>query len=142
MLAYFKLRISKQKDRTKTHAMSTNSLDLNLSAEAYESNDDSVGIFDVDSKISNIKMPPDKGVQSGSKYDGRTCPRDLKLQDEKNVDDKPTTVPPSSTKSSTKALSPRKAKKPRSIPPKMADTPDRNINPIPSSITTPPPPSK
>ena len=46
--------------------MSTNSLDLNLSVEAYELNDDSVGTSDIDSKISNIKMPPDEDVLTGS----------------------------------------------------------------------------
>ena len=142
MLAYFKFKISKLKYRTKTHTMSTKSLDLNLSAEAYESNDDSVGTSNVDRKISNIKMPPDNDVQSGSKYDVRTCPCDLKLQNETTVGGKPTTIPPSSTKTSTKALSPRKAKKPRSIPSKITDTPDRNNNLIPSSISTPHPPSK
>ena len=122
--------------------MSANSLDFNLSAEAYESNEDSVGTSDVNSKLSHIKAPPDNDVQSGSEYDIRTRPRESKLQDDSAIGGKLTTAPPSSVKTSTKVLSPRKAKKTRSVPPKMTDTPKRNSKPTPSSISTPLPSSK
>ena len=122
--------------------MSAQSLDLDLSTEAYKSNDDSVGISDVDSKLTLIKNPPIDNDCSGSEYEVRTQPRESNIYDDAADKSNPTTVPPSSSKPSTKVLSPRKVKKSRSIMPKMTDTPEPTKNPIPSSISTPPPPSK
>ena len=55
-----------EKLERKPNIMSAQYLDLNLSAEAYESNDDSVGTSDVDSKLTPIKKPTIDHDHSGS----------------------------------------------------------------------------
>ena len=123
--------------------MAAQSLTLNLSEEAYKSNNDSVGTSNVDSKMTLIKkVPTEDHDHSGSECEERTRPRGPNIYNDATDEGNPTTVTPSSTKTSTKVLSLKKVKKLKTIMPKISDTPEPTKNPIPSSISTPPPLSK
>ena len=125
--------------------MAAKSLALNLSEEAYESNDDSLGSLDVNSKMTPVKAKTlaEDHDPPGSEYEERTHLHESNIYDDATDKVIPTTVPPASTKTSTKdVLSPKKVKKSKISKPNFSDAPDPTKKPIPSSISIPPPASK
>ena len=122
--------------------MAAQSLALNLSKEAYKSNDNSAGTSDVNSNMTPVKGKTLTEYHDplGSEYEERTHPHKPNIYDDAADEVIPTTVPPSSTKTSTKGvLSPKKSMKSKIGKPKLSDTPDPTKKRIPSSISNPPP---
>ena len=103
-----------EKLERKTNNVDAKFLALNVSEEAYESNNNSAGTSEVDSKMTPVKAKTlaEDHDPLGSKYEEATQPYEPNIYDDATDELIPNTLPPSATKTSTKyVLSPKKTKK-------------------------------